>query len=112
MRETSIGSITLASTSSLRLSDEAVMTSYCFVPPLTILGLEFASLIGNAFVVELIFALDGMAAYGIRAITQKDLNAIMGVVMVSGLFFVLVNLVIDLLVGVVDPRIRIRGRRA
>lgn len=83
-----------------------------FVPPLTILGLEFASLIGNAFVVELIFALDGMAAYGIRAITQKDLNAIMGVVMVSGLFFVLVNLVIDLLVGVVDPRIRIRGRRA
>ncbi len=83
-----------------------------FVPPLTILGLEFASLIGNAFVVEMIFSLDGMAAYGIRAITQKDLNAIMGVVMVSGLFFVLVNLVIDLLVGVVDPRVRIRGRRA
>ena len=83
-----------------------------FVPPLTILGLEFASLIGNAFVVELIFSLDGMAAYGIRAITQKDLNAIMGVVMVSGAFFVLVNLIIDLLVGVVDPRVRIRGRRA
>lgn len=82
-----------------------------FVPPLTILGLEFASLIGNAFVVELIFSLDGMAAYGIRAITQKDLNAIMGVVMVSGAFFVLVNLIIDLLVGVVDPRVRIRGRR-
>lgn len=82
-----------------------------FVPPLTILGLEFASLIGNAFVVELIFSLDGMAAYGIRAITQKDLNAIMGVVMVSGAFFVLVNLIIDLLVGIVDPRVRIRWRR-
>lgn len=82
-----------------------------FVPPLTIAGLEFASLIGNAFVVELIFSLDGMAAYGIRAITQKDLNAIMGVVMVSGLFFVTVNLLIDVLVGVVDPRVRIRGRR-
>jgi peptide/nickel transport system permease protein len=36
----------------------------------------------------------------------------MGVVMVSGLFFVLVNLLIDVLVGWVDPRIRIRGRRA
>lgn len=82
-----------------------------FVPPLTITGLEFASLIGNAFVVELIFAWPGMAAYGVRAIIQKDLNAIMGVVMVSGVFFVLVNLLIDLLVGVVDPRIRIRGRR-
>ncbi len=83
-----------------------------FVPPLTILGLEFASLIGGAFVVELIFSWPGMAAYGIRAITQKDLNAIMGVVMISGVFFVLVNLVIDLLVGIVDPRIRIRGGRA
>lgn len=83
-----------------------------FVPPLTILGLEFASLIGGAFVVELIFSWPGLASYGIRAITQKDLNAIMGVVMVSGVFFVLVNLLIDVLVGIVDPRIRIRGRRA
>jgi peptide/nickel transport system permease protein len=82
-----------------------------FVTPLTILGLEFASLIGGAFVVELVFAWPGMAAYGIRAIVQKDLNAIMGVVMVSGLFFVLVNLMIDILVGVVDPRVRLRGRR-
>ncbi len=82
-----------------------------FVPPLTILGLEFASLIGNAFVVELVFSWPGMAAYGIRTILQKDLNAVMGVVMVSGVFFVLVNLVIDVLVGFVDPRIRIRGSR-
>ena len=82
-----------------------------FVPPLTITGLEFASLIGNAFVVELIFSWPGMASYGIRAIVQKDLNAIMGVVMVSGAFFVLVNLLIDVLVGVVDPRVRIRGQR-
>ena len=82
-----------------------------FVPPLTITGLEFASLIGNAFVVELIFSWPGMASYGILAIVQKDLNAIMGVVMVSGAFFVLVNLLIDVLVGVVDPRVRIRGQR-
>lgn len=82
-----------------------------FVPPLTISGLEFASLIGNAFVVELVFAWPGMAAYGVRTILQKDLNAVMGVVIVSGLFFVVVNLLIDLLVGFVDPRVRIRGRR-
>jgi peptide/nickel transport system permease protein len=82
-----------------------------FVAPLTILGLEFASLIGNAFVVELVFAWPGMAAYGIRTILQKDLNAVMGVVMVSGVFFVMVNLVIDVLVGFVDPRVRLRGAR-
>jgi peptide/nickel transport system permease protein len=82
-----------------------------FVPPLTIMGLEFASLIGGAFVVEMVFAWPGMAAYGIRTILQKDLNAVMGVVMVSGVFFVLVNLAIDVLVGFVDPRVRIRGKR-
>ena len=82
-----------------------------FVPPLTILGLAFASLIGAAFVVELVFSWPGMAAYGVRAIMQKDLNAVMGVVMVSGAFFVMVNLAIDVMVGIVDPRVRIRGAR-
>ena len=83
-----------------------------FVPPLTILGLEFASLIGNAFVVEMVFAWPGMASYGVRTILQKDFNAVMGVVMVSGLFFVFANLIIDVLVGYVDPRVRIKGSRA
>ena len=83
-----------------------------FVPPMTILGLEFASLLGNAFVVELVFAWPGMASYGVRSILQKDLNAVMGVVMISGLFFVLANLTIDVLVGFVDPRVRIRGGEA
>jgi len=82
-----------------------------FVPPLTILGLSFAALIGNAFVIEIIFSWPGMAAYGLRTILQKDLNAVMGVVMVSGVFFVLVNLTIDVLVGIVDPRVRIQGSR-
>ena len=83
-----------------------------FVPPMTIMGLEFASLIGNAFVVELVFGWPGMASYGMRTILQKDLNAVMGVVMISGIFFVAVNLLIDLLVGFVDPRVRIPGTRA
>ena len=43
-----------------------------FVPPLTIMGLEFASLIGGAFVVEMVFAWPGMAAYGIRTILQES----------------------------------------
>jgi ABC-type dipeptide/oligopeptide/nickel transport system permease component len=41
-----------------------------FVPPMTILGLEFASLLGNAFVVELVFAWPGIASYGVRSIPQ------------------------------------------
>ena len=76
--------------------------------PLTILGLEFASLIGNAFVVEFVFGWPGIASYGVRTILQKDLNAVIGVVLVSGLFFVVANLVIDLVLGLLDPRHRLR----
>ncbi|MEM9247165.1 MAG: ABC transporter permease [Pseudomonadota bacterium] len=78
------------------------------VAPLTILGLEFASLIGNAFIVEFVFSWPGIASYGVRTILQKDLNAVIGVVLVSGLFFVVANLVIDIVLGVLDPRHRLR----
>lgn len=79
------------------------------VAPLTILGLEFASLIGNAFVVEFVFSWPGIASYGVRTILQKDLNAVIGVVLISGVFFVVMNLFIDILLGIIDPRHRMRG---
>lgn len=82
------------------------------VAPLTIMGLEFASMIGNAFVVEMVFGWGGFASYGLTAILQKDLNALMAVVLISGLFFILANLVIDVVVGLIDPRLRLRGARS
>lgn len=82
------------------------------IPTVTILGLEFASLLGNAFLVEMVFSLPGMASYGVRAILQNDFNAVMGTVLVTGLFFVIVNLLVDLLLGIIDPRVRLRGVNA
>ena len=81
------------------------------VAPLTILGLEFASLIGNAFIVEFVFSWPGIASYGVRTIMQKDLNAVIGVVLISGVFFVVANLTIDLVLGILDPRHRLRAGR-
>lgn len=78
------------------------------IAPLTIMGLEFASLIGNAFVVELVFSWGGFASYGLEAILQKDLNAVMAVVLVSGFFFIVANLVIDVVLLVIDPRLRFK----
>ncbi len=77
--------------------------------PLTILGLEFASLIGNAFVVEMVFSWPGVASYGVRSILHKDFNAVIGVVLVSGVFFIAANLLIDFIIGVVDPRVKHKG---
>jgi len=82
-----------------------------FIPPLTILGLTLASELSNAFLVETVFAWPGIAKYGIRAILRKDFNAIMGVVLIIGVAFVVVNLIVDILAGYVDPRIRIQQEK-
>lgn len=95
-----------------RITTFTYMLRPSFIPTLTVLGLEFASLLGNAFLVEMVFGWPGMASYGVRAIMQNDFNAVMGVVMVTGLFFVLINLVVDVLLGYVDPRIRIKGTQS
>ncbi|MVA97410.1 ABC transporter permease subunit [Nitratireductor sp. CAU 1489] len=81
------------------------------IAPLTIMGLEFASLIGNAFVVELVFSWGGFASYGLEAILQKDLNAVMAVVLVSGFFFIVANLIIDVVLLMIDPRLRFKEAR-
>jgi peptide/nickel transport system permease protein len=59
----------------------------------------------------MVFAWGGFASHGLESIMQNDLNAVMAVVMVSGLFFVAANLVIDMLIGVIDPRIRLKEGR-
>jgi peptide/nickel transport system permease protein len=84
------------------------MLKPAFIPPLTILGLTFASELSNAFLVETVFSWPGIAGYGIRSILRKDFNAVMGIVLVIGLAFVVVNLVVDIVAGYVDPRIRVR----
>lgn len=78
---------------------------------ISILGLEFGALISNAFLVELIFNWPGFARYGMNAMLQKDLNAISGVVLVLGIIIVISNLIVDLIVDFLDPRIHlIKGR--
>ncbi|MEX0954969.1 MAG: ABC transporter permease [Rhizobiaceae bacterium] len=100
---------------SFGVPDQVIVFRYLLklssIAPLTIMGLEFASLIGNAFVVELVFSWGGFASYGLSAILQKDLNAVMGVVLLSGLFFIVANIVIDIILLVLDPRLRLKEVR-
>jgi len=80
------------------------------IPTLTILGLDIAIKFGSAFLVETVFAWPGMARYGVRVILFKDLNAIVGTVIVIGFFFIVINLIVDIIVAFVDPRIRLGAR--
>jgi peptide/nickel transport system permease protein len=76
-----------------------------FASTLTIIGLDYGFLLGSAFVVEIVFSWPGMASYGVEAILQKDINAMVGVTLVVGASFLLVNFAVDVLYGVFDPRV-------
>jgi len=76
------------------------------IPVITIMGLDIASLIANAFLVELIFNWPGLSRYGINAMLRKDLNAIVGVTLVVGFIYILANLIVDFIIYRIDPRVR------
>jgi peptide/nickel transport system permease protein len=81
-------------------------------PVLTILGLDIAALLGNAFLVESVFGWPGLSHYGVEVILHKDLDAIVGTVLIIAAAFLIANIVVDLLVAVVNPRIRFAGDRS
>ena len=81
------------------------------IPSLTIIGLDFAAMLGNAFLVEAIFAWPGLSRYGVAVILRKDLNAIVGTVLVISAAFLIANIIVDLLVALLNPRIRHSERR-
>jgi peptide/nickel transport system permease protein len=80
------------------------------IPTVSVMGLDIAALIANAFLVELIFNWPGVSRYGITAMLRKDLNAMVAVVMIAGIIFAIANIVVDLIVAYLDPRIRLVER--
>lgn len=82
------------------------------IPTVSILGLDIAATLSIAFLVELIFNWPGLARYGMTAMLHKDLNAISAVILVLGAAFILANILVDVIVAQLDPRIRLRAARS
>jgi ABC-type dipeptide/oligopeptide/nickel transport system permease component len=78
------------------------------VPVITIVGLQFGALLGGAVIVESVFSRPGLGRYTITAIQQRDFPQIQGIVLFAAAAYVFVNLAVDLLYAVIDPRIRYR----
>ena len=76
------------------------------IPVITLVGPIFAAVATGSFFVEEVFNIPGMGPYFVESMVAKDQPMILAVVLVYGLFLALMNLVVDLLYGVVDPRIR------
>ena len=81
------------------------------IPTVSMMGLDFASLFANAFLVEKIFNWPGISRYGISAMMHKDLSAISAVIIVFGAIFVSMNIIVDIIVAFLDPRARLSTSR-
>jgi peptide/nickel transport system permease protein len=78
------------------------------LPTITVMGVEFAMLLGGLVVTEQVFNLNGVGRLLVQAVSQNDFTLIQGLVMLFAVFFVLANFAVDILYAVLDPRVRSR----
>jgi peptide/nickel transport system permease protein len=94
------------------LSETAIIIRHALrnamLPMVTLLGLQFGSLLGGSVVVESVFTLPGLGRLAYEAVVQRDLNTLLGIVFVSALLVILANFAVDLLYARLDPRIQDR----
>jgi peptide/nickel transport system permease protein len=106
----------IAAERSLGIPGSVIMRSFLLkpslIPTVSILGLDFAATLGNAFLVELIFNWPGISRYGINAMLRKDLNAISAVILILGVVFIITNIAVDIIVARLDPRIQLGAGRS
>ena len=93
------------------LAEHAVVMRHAFrnaaIPLLTVIGLIFAALMGGAVITEQVFNIPGVGRMLIQAVARRDYPVVQGVVMIVAGLYVLVNLLVDLMYGYLDPRLRV-----
>jgi len=98
------------------LSEWVVILRHAFanaiIPPLSWMGLQIGYLVGGAVVVEIVFLIPGIASFGMDGIFARDYPRVQGFVMVITIVFVVLNLLVDLLYALLDPRIRFGAQQA
>lgn len=80
------------------------------IPTVAVMGMDIAGSMGGSFIVETIFNWPGLGRYGMSAMLSNDINAIVGVVMLVGVFFAFMNILVDLITAYLDPRIMMKLR--
>jgi peptide/nickel transport system permease protein len=92
------------------LSPRRILLRHAFRPStfslVTVIGLNFGRLIGGTFIVEVIFALNGLGKYTVDGIIGRDYIPVQGAVVVIAVGYVLINFAVDMFYAVLDPRIR------
>ncbi|MFL2536642.1 MAG: ABC transporter permease [Candidatus Azotimanducaceae bacterium] len=78
------------------------------LPVVTVLGPQIAAITTGGFVVELVFAIPGLGRYFVQAVQQLDYTVIMGTTVFYGAFLVLMVILVDIIYGFIDPRVRLK----
>jgi peptide/nickel transport system permease protein len=95
------------------LTPTTVIVTYAFrnamIPVITTLGMVFSFLLGANVLVEKVFAWPGIGSYAVEALVASDFAPLQGFVLTMAIMYVLLNLLIDILYGVIDPRVRIEA---
>ena len=80
------------------------------MPVVTVLGPLVASVLTGTFVIEALFAIPGLGKHYVQSISNNDYTLVLGMTIFFGAFLILMNLVVDILYGIIDPRIRLSGK--
>jgi len=95
------------------LDNRTVILTYAFrnamLPVVTTLGMVFSFLLGANVLVEKVFAWPGVGSYAVEALISSDFAPVQGFVLTMAVLYVALNLLIDLLYGLIDPRVRLEG---
>ena len=90
-----------------------VIMTYAFrnamLPVITTLGMVFSFLLGANVLVEKVFAWPGIGSYAVEALVASDFAPLQGFVLTMAIMYVALNLLIDILYGVIDPRVRVEA---
>ncbi|MGN7399444.1 ABC transporter permease [Cytobacillus praedii] len=81
-----------------------------FIPILTVIGQTFGTLVAGAAVVETVFNIPGIGQLIVNSVERRDFAVIQGTILLVAISYVLINLVVDLLYGVIDPRVRLNRK--
>ncbi len=76
------------------------------IPVITVIGLQFGSLLGGSIIIEQVFSLPGVGRFALDGINLRDYPIVQGAVIIIAASFILVNLIVDLIYSLIDPRIR------
>jgi ABC-type dipeptide/oligopeptide/nickel transport system permease component len=108
-----LGADFIRTTRAFGLSTRSIIVTYAFrnalVPVVNVMGMVFSFLLGANVLIEQVFGWPGVGSYAVGAVIASDYAAVQGFILLMAVVYILLNLMVDLVAGLIDPRVRFEG---